>query len=161
MDELKFHELMITSIIQYGLKLLIHSRTSNGGTVDVWDCISNFIPHFTGHVIIFLLYLLCHCSWPSLCLQMSKQLPMLGNQQARFWIQYSSAKMVIDNLSLLRRHHWKCTIFQTRHHDTSSSKEQSWPTLILLTHWGREKWTPFRRRQFQVNFLEWKCLNSD
>ena len=31
----------------------------------------------------------------------------------------------------------------------------------LLTHWGRDKWTPFRRRHFQVHFLEWKCLNSD
>ena len=30
-----------------------------------------------------------------------------------------------------------------------------------LTHWGRDKWTPFRRRHFQVHFLEWKCLNSD
>ena len=29
-----------------------------------------------------------------------------------------------------------------------------------LTHWGRDKWTPFGRRHFQVHFLEWKCLNS-
>ena len=29
-----------------------------------------------------------------------------------------------------------------------------------LTHWGRDKWTPFGRRYFQVHFLEWKCLNS-
>ena len=27
---------------------------------------------------------------------------------------------------------------------------------ILITHWGRDKWTPFRRRHFQVHFLEWK-----
>ena len=33
--------------------------------------------------------------------------------------------------------------------------------FALLTHWGRDKWTPFRRRHFQMNFLEWKCLNSD
>ena len=26
----------------------------------------------------------------------------------------------------------------------------------LLTHWGREKWTPFRRRHFQMHFLECK-----
>ena len=32
---------------------------------------------------------------------------------------------------------------------------------ILLTHWGRDKWTPFRRRHFQLHFPEWKCLNSD
>ena len=30
-----------------------------------------------------------------------------------------------------------------------------------LTHWGRDKWTPFRRRHFQMHFLEWKYLNSD
>ena len=30
-----------------------------------------------------------------------------------------------------------------------------------LTHWGRGKWTPFRRRHFQMHFLEWKYLNSD
>ena len=31
----------------------------------------------------------------------------------------------------------------------------------ILTHWGRDKWTPFRRRHFQMHFLEWNCLNSD
>ena len=31
----------------------------------------------------------------------------------------------------------------------------------LLTHWGRDKWTPFRRRHFQMHFLEWKCINFD
>ena len=36
-----------------------------------------------------------------------------------------------------------------------------WLQLALLTHWGRDKWTPFRRRHFQMHFLEWKCLNSD
>ena len=30
-----------------------------------------------------------------------------------------------------------------------------------LTHWGRDKWMPFRRWHFQLHFLEWKCLNSD
>ena len=25
----------------------------NGATVEVWECISNFIPHFTGHVITY------------------------------------------------------------------------------------------------------------
>ena len=33
--------------------------------------------------------------------------------------------------------------------------------LNVLTHWGRDKWTPFRRRHFQMHFLEWKYLNSD
>ena len=27
-----------------------------------------------------------------------------------------------------------------------------------LTHWGREKWTPFSRRHFQMHFLQWKCM---
>ena len=37
-----------------------------------------------------------------------------------------------------------------------------WATLHLhLTHWDRDKWTPLRRRHFQIDFLEWKCLNSD
>ena len=36
------------------------------------------------------------------------------------------------------------------------------PVLGLpLTHWGRDKWTPFRRRHFQMYFHEWKCSNSD
>ena len=36
------------------------------------------------------------------------------------------------------------------------------PSIIMyLTHWGRGKWTPFRRRHFQMHFLEWKYLNSD
>ena len=33
--------------------------------------------------------------------------------------------------------------------------------LLTLKHWGPDKWTPFRRRHFQMHFLEWKCLNSD
>ena len=35
------------------------------------------------------------------------------------------------------------------------------PFPSSLTYWGRGKWTPFRRRHFQMHFLEWKCLNSD
>ena len=36
-------------------------------------------------------------------------------------------------------------------------------TPHVLTHWieAKTKWTPFRRRHFQVHFREWKCLNSD
>ena len=30
-----------------------------------------------------------------------------------------------------------------------------------LTHWGWDKWLPFRRRYFQMYFLEWKCMNFD
>ena len=33
--------------------------------------------------------------------------------------------------------------------------------VMTLTHWGRDKWTPFRRRHIQMHFLEWKCLNTD
>ena len=28
-----------------------------------------------------------------------------------------------------------------------------------LTHWARNNWTPFRRRHFQMHFLEWKRMN--
>ena len=31
--------------------------------------------------------------------------------------------------------------------------------LWALTHWSWDKWTPLRRRHFQVHFLEWKCMN--
>ena len=31
--------------------------------------------------------------------------------------------------------------------------------LSYLTHWGRDKWPPFRRRHFQAHFLERKCQN--
>ena len=31
--------------------------------------------------------------------------------------------------------------------------------LISLTYWGRDKWPPFHRRNFQMHFLEWKLLN--
>ena len=32
-----------------------------------------------------------------------------------------------------------------------------------LTHWGRDTMAAiqFRRRHFQINFLEWKCMNFD
>ena len=33
--------------------------------------------------------------------------------------------------------------------------------MDILTHWGRDRWTTFRRRHFRMHFLEWKCLNTD
>ena len=39
---------VIASIMKCNMKLLIHSQTS---TVQVWERINIFIPHFTGHVI--------------------------------------------------------------------------------------------------------------
>ena len=30
-----------------------------------------------------------------------------------------------------------------------------------LTHWGRDKMDAFRRRQFQIDFFEWKYMNFD
>ena len=32
---------------------------------------------------------------------------------------------------------------------------------VQLSHWGQDKWTPFRRRHFQMHFLQWKCYNYD
>ena len=34
----------------------------------------------------------------------------------------------------------------------------SWCSELMLTHWGRDKWTPFRRQLFQMHFLEWRCM---
>ena len=31
----------------------------------------------------------------------------------------------------------------------------------LRKHWGRDKWPPFSRRLFRMDFLEWKCMNFD
>ena len=36
----------------------------------------------------------------------------------------------------------------------------SW-TNADLTHWGRDKWPPLSSRHFQMDFLEWKCMNFD
>ena len=36
-----------------------------------------------------------------------------------------------------------------------------WQYQAILTHWGRDKWPPFSRRLFQMDFLEWKCMNFD
>ena len=37
-------------MLKCGMKLRIYSQTS-GASIEVWKCISNFIPLFTGHVI--------------------------------------------------------------------------------------------------------------
>ena len=50
---------------------------------------------------------------------------------------------------------WNCLQDSISSADSVSSFRSS------LTHWGRDKWTSFRRRHFQMHFLEWKCLNSD
>ena len=33
--------------------------------------------------------------------------------------------------------------------------------LLTLTHWAEAKWTPLRRRHFQVHILERKCMQFD
>ena len=43
----------------------------------------------------------------------------------------------------------------------SGQHQSLFSLLTLLTHWGRDKWTPFRGQHFQMRFLEWKCLNSE
>ena len=40
-----------------------------------------------------------------------------------------------------------------------SRLRQEYVINIVLAHWGRDKWTPFSRRHFQMHFLEWKCIN--
>ena len=59
------------------------------------------------------------------------------------------------------------------HQTTSHYSNQWWPCLLthiftcntrsrwVKTHWGRDKMDAFRRRHFQMHFLERKCLNSD
>ena len=42
-----------------------------------------------------------------------------------------------------------------------SVKLQSQYDQRILTHWGLDKRTPFRRRHFRMHFLEWQCLNFD
>ena len=34
-----------------------------------------------------------------------------------------------------------------------------WASIRLISPWT--KWPPFRRRHFQMHFLEWKCIDSD
>ena len=43
-----------------GMKLLIHPQTNiDGETVEVWEWLSNFIPHFSVHVITGIEVKLC------------------------------------------------------------------------------------------------------
>ena len=55
-----------------------------------------------------------------------------------------------------------CVYFQERSPDDVMTWK-CFPQLTgsLLTHWGQDKLTPFRRRHFQRHFLEWKCYNFD
>ena len=46
----------------------------------------------------------------------------------------------------------------TRHLQTCG---KHWNRLSILTHWGRDKWSPFSRRYFQMRFREWKCMNFE
>ena len=48
--------LEMPSIIKCAVILFIHSRTPKGGSVEVWECISNFITHFIGHGITCLVH---------------------------------------------------------------------------------------------------------
>ena len=44
------HGIVFTCPEKCEIKLLIHSQTSTVITVEVWECISNFISHISGHV---------------------------------------------------------------------------------------------------------------
>ena len=52
-------------------------------------------------------------------------------------------------------------------HFTHSGRQHSRPQDLfdwrdfMLTHEAETKWTPFRRRYFQMRFHEWKCFNCD
>ena len=46
-------------------------------------------------------------------------------------------------------------------YDWSFRQTTDEPSMTLLTHWGRDKWSPFSRRHFKMHFLEWKCINFD
>ena len=51
-------------------------------------------------------------------------------------------------------------IYQTRRADTYQFKHHG--MWLSLKHIEAEtKWTPFRRRHFQMHFLEWKCMNFE
>ena len=60
-----------------------------------------------------------------------------------------TATSTTDDLQKLKwfKIHWKLHSFNASCHH--------------LTHWDRDKWPPFRRKHFQMHFLEWKCLNLD
>ena len=51
--------LVNTCPVRSVMKLLIHSYTAMAG--NVWEWISNFIPHFIMDVITYLIF--CHASW--------------------------------------------------------------------------------------------------
>ena len=48
------------------------------------------------------------------------------------------------------------TVHQCKHHQWNFLE-----SVARLTHWGRDKRPPFSRRHFQMDFLEWKCMNFD
>ena len=42
---------MITSIVECWMKLLIHSQTASGSTLEVWKWMRNFISDFTEYML--------------------------------------------------------------------------------------------------------------
>ena len=84
-------DLIISIDIKCRMKLLFHSQTSNGGTIEVWEWISNFIPHFTKHVITYpCRYKLIHASKtvPTLSRHNKRKLEMLTSEVTRVTICY-------------------------------------------------------------------------
>ena len=56
---------------------------------------------------------------------------------------------------------WRsCDVFVLKYSQKTAYKNTgSFPPLMLLFSWA--KWSPFRRRYFQMHFLEWKVLYFD
>ena len=80
-----------------------------------------------------------------------------------------------ENVSIWWRHHeagangwilssWKTWIHlscKVNDHNGILGTHGARASVLVLTHWCRDKWTPFHRRHFQTHCLEWKCLNFD
>ena len=72
------------------------------------------------------------------------------------------ALKIIKDVHVFKFHNISWILFDSK--KVKFTMEQPYMLCILncqyLTHWGRDKWTSFRRRHFQMHFLERKCWIS-
>ena len=98
----------------------------------------------------FVLFMNCFCSKMHCCKIIRSR--MLESRSEKIW----SIPWLLMMFGLIgaqgREQLWLCICLASRSLASMSK---------YLTHWGRDKWPPFSRRHFQMDFLEWKCMNFD
>ena len=129
-----------------------------GANVEIWARLSNFIPHFTGHYISMLWLKFIHVSKKAPQV-LSELMPVIQMFQHGHKVQWKGT------LSLSHPHQ---VSIRTLSMNSQGGESTAWKPIRVIAHnlYGCRyhteactKWSPFRRRHFELYFVnENECI---